>query len=106
MTEEINFNHRICLYKINQLIGEFGEISTDFEKISSVWGKIVPLQSNQTFNAMKQNIEITHSIYIRYLESAKECKKISFKNRNFEVISVICPNEDYSLLMFKVKEIL
>ena len=106
MKEEINFNHRICLYKINQIIGEFGETSTNFEEIANVWSKIIPLQSTQNFDTFKQNIEITHSIYIRYFEEAKECKKIVFNNRNFEVLGVVCPEEDYNLLLFKVKEIL
>jgi len=103
---KFNYNHRIELQKEVQQEGEFGEINVSFETIKRVWANIKPITGNQNFSKMKQEVDITHYIETRYLKDGLNCKKIIFKNRTFNVISIICPDEKNEKLLFNVKEVL
>jgi SPP1 family predicted phage head-tail adaptor len=106
MSNYFSFNHRVFLQKENQISGEFGEIDSKFENIAEVWANIKPVDSKQVFSRMKNDIEISHVITIRYRDDAKNCKRIVFNNRYFDVFGVVCPNEERDFLVFNVKEIL
>ena len=103
-TMHFNFNHRVSLQKETQTTDDCGIITSSWEEIAKVWAKIEPLSFTQNFSRMKNDIEITHKICIRYRDDAKSAKKIIFNDRAFEVISSICPEENYELLIFNVKE--
>lgn len=106
MINNFDFNHRIILQKEEQISGECGEVDSNFENIAEVWANIEPISLRQNFSQMKRDTEVSHIITICYREDAKNCKKIIFKNRCFEVLGFICPKENYNFLTFNVKEII
>ena len=103
-TMHFNFNHRVSLQKETQTTDDFGTIASSWEEIAKVWAKIEPISFTQNFSRMKDDVEITHKISIRYRDDAKGAKKIIFNEREFEIMSSICPEEKYELLVFNVKE--
>ena len=106
MKEMFNFNHRVYLKKYNQENGQYGETNTELEPICEVWANIEPISLKQNYSRMKDGSEITHNITIRYFEEAKECKKIIFGNREFNVVGYINPYENCHILVFNCKELL
>ena len=101
-----NFNHRVVLQKEKQVDSFTNSgIDVNFEIIAEVWANIVPIQQKQNFARMKNDVEISHNVIIRYREDAKECRRMIFNKRVFNVISVICPEENYNILLFNVKEL-
>ena len=105
MSIEFNFNHRVVLQKKIQTEGEYGETNSDVDIIAEVWANIEPIKIKQNFLQMKNDIEISHIITIRYREDAKECKQIIFNDRVFDVIGIINPDENCDTLEFQVKEL-
>lgn len=105
MNSDFNFNHRVVLQKNTQTEGEYGEINNYIDIIAEVWANIEPVKIKQNFLQMKNDVEISHIITIRYREDAKQCKTIIYNNRVFEVIGVISPDEKYNTLEFQVKEL-
>lgn len=103
-TRHFNFNHRVSLQKEKQTTDDCGTITSSWEEIAKVWAKIEPISFTQNFSRMKNDVEITHKISIRYRNDTKDVKKIIFNDREFYVISSICPEENYELLIFDVKE--
>ncbi|GEM_PF-4566359 len=101
-----NFNHRITLLKENQSKNEFGGIANEFEKIAEIWGKIIPLNSVLDFSKMKEETKNTHIVEVRFSQNYKECKKITFGDREFLITGFYSPNEANQVLVFNVKEIL
>ena len=104
--KNFNFNHRITLQKEVQNENEFGGITNKFENIANVWGKITPLRSINNYSRMKEEIENTHIVEVRYAKEYEECKKITFGEREFQITGYYSPNEAHELLVFNVREIL
>ena len=106
MTEKtFNFNHRVVLQREVQANDEFGGITNSFEQIAEVWSKITPIKSLQNFSKMKEEIETTHIIEVRYDEKYRECKRIIFGNRTFDVIGFYSKDENYEIIIFNAKEL-
>ena len=104
--KKFNFNHRIVLQREIQNENEFGGITNKFENIAEVWGKITPLCSTTTFSRMKEEVENTHIVEVRYVKEYKKCKKIIFGEREFQITGFYSPNETCETLVFNVREIL
>ena len=103
--DSLKLNHRVLLKKEEQGDNDNG-LNTKFSIIAEVWAKIEPIAVKQNFFRMKIDQEISHIITIRYREDAKCCKKIAFNDRVFDVLGVICPDEQYDWLVFNVKELI
>ena len=101
----LNFNNRITLQKDVQIVGEFGEIISTWQDIKTVWCKITTVEATQSFSKMKDDVIITHQIITNFSNEAKECKRMLFKDRIFQVISSYSPNEEQKFLYFLTKEL-
>ena len=101
----LNFNNRITLQKDVQTVGEFGEVISTWKNIKTVWCKITTIDASQSFSKMKEDIIVTHQIITNFSNDAKECKRILFKDRVFQVISSYSPNEEQKFLCFITKEL-
>ena len=105
ISNTFNFNHRIELQKETQTSGDIGEILSQYTTIKSVWGNISPCGAEKNYNRLKDDLEFSHTITIRYFEEAKQTKRILFGDRVFNVVSIICPNEEKKLLVITAKEL-
>ena len=47
----------------------------------------------------------THIIEVRYDEKYRECKRIIFGNRTFDVIGFYSKDENYEIIIFNAKEL-
>ena len=103
--EFFNFNHRITFQKEVQTSGEFGEIVSTWENVKTVLAKIEPSGYNQNIARMKNDVEVSYTIIVRFDEELKVCKRILFGERVFKVLSVMCLNENREFLTFFASEL-
>ena len=103
--EFFNFNHRITFQKELQTSGEFGEIVSTWENIKTLWAKLEPSSYNQNIARMKNDVEVSYTIVVRFDKELKGCKRILFGGRIFKVLSVMCLNENREILTFFASEL-
>ena len=103
--EFFNFNHRITFQKEVQTSGEFGEIVSSWADVKTVWAKIEPSGYNQNTSRMKNDVEVSYTIVVRFDEELKGCKRILFGERVFKVLSAMCMNESREFLTFFASEL-
>jgi len=81
-----------------------GEVS-EWIQFAEVWADVSPV-SGREFTSFKQlNSEITTKITIRYLEGISTEMRILFRDRIFEIESVINPEERNISLILMCKEV-
>ena len=105
IANNFSFNHRIELQKEIQTTGELGEINSQFATIKTLWANVCPYDAVNNFSRMKNDVEISHTITIRYFDEAKLAKRIIFGSRIFIINNIICPNENKEFLTIYAKEI-
>lgn len=107
MDNDFDLNHRVVLQreKCNDGNNNCDNYDDRFENIIEVWANIKPITIKQNFSRMRNDAEISHTITIRYCEDVKDCKRIVFNSRVFDVLGVFCPEENYQFLVFNAKEI-
>lgn len=108
MDNDFDLNHRVVLQREKRDNGNDGyhdDYDDRFENITEVWANIKPITIKQNFSRMKNDAEISHIITIRYRKDAKDCKRVIFNSRVFDVLGMFCPDENYKFLVFNAKEI-
>lgn len=68
------------------------------------WARIESLRGKEYYEAQKLSSETTHKITIRYRAGLDENMLISYKNRIFEIQSIIDPYESHVKLEIMCKE--
>lgn len=76
------------------------------QKGKTVWGTIKPLRGGEYWDAAKKEAEITHKITTRYLPGITPDEKILYKDRIFEIQSIINVDENNTMLEIYCKEYL
>ncbi len=97
--------HRITLqeYKVvgydpaNQPILDWGEVAT-------VWASVQPISGREYWARSQIQAEVTHRIRIRYIAGIKPTMRIQFRDRTFEIESIINWHERNIDLQLMCKE--
>lgn len=95
-----NLRHKIDLLRpVTESDGMGGQIET-WETYATVWAGIWPLKANEQIEAFKTEMKVTHKVLMRYLSGVSGDMKIRFGTREFEIVSIINPDErDISLTL-------
>ena len=70
-----------------------------------MWAKIEPSGYNQNIARLKNDVEVSYTIVVRFDEELKGCKRILFGERAFKVLSAMCLNESRELLTIFANEL-
>ncbi len=81
--------HRIDVYTKAESKTEFGELTYDYKKVSSVWAEIVPKSGKEsTINGDSIQVSVTHKITIRNggIKEPRNDMYFEFKGQRYEVL--------------------
>lgn len=88
-----NLRHRITFQVPITTVNEIGEEVTGYSDFKTVWAAIEPLHGREFEEGNKNSNEVTHRIKIRYTPGLSGDMKIIYKNREFDIQSIINVNE-------------
>ncbi len=77
-----------------------------YKDYTSLWASIEPLRGEEYFAAQQINAEITTKIVARYQRGIVPKMRAVFKDRIFEIIYVVNPDERNRELQLMVKELI
>ncbi|NTW70675.1 MAG: phage head closure protein [Eubacteriaceae bacterium] len=82
----------------------YGAEIASWNEVAKVWAEVAPLSGKEYFSSKQVNSEVTTKITIRYLEGLNTKMRIAFKNRIYDILSIINPEERNGSLVFMCKE--
>jgi SPP1 family predicted phage head-tail adaptor len=98
--------HRLELQSLSSEQDEYGQEVGEYWPIATVWGSLEPLSAREILSAQTQEGEVTHRAVIRCNANLTVRDRIAYKNRTFEITSVINPLERNARMALLLKEVL
>lgn len=81
--------HRVTIQKLISTPDGGGGSTKTWIDDATVWAAIEPLRGGERYVAQQIQSELTHKITMRYREGIKPQMRIKYKDRIFEILSVI-----------------
>ncbi len=81
--------HKIAVYAKTESKTEFGELTYNYEKISSVWAEIVPkIGKENNISGDSVQVSVTHKITVRNgsIKEPRNDMYFEFKGQRYEVL--------------------
>lgn len=97
--------HRITIQENISAKDSFGADTPNWTDVATVWASIEPLSGKEFFAAQQINAEINTKIIMRYRTGIKPEMRATFKDRVFDILSVINDNERNISLVLMAKEV-
>lgn len=84
-----NLNRRINIYEFVEKRDEFGGIEGEWIKIASRWARIEQQSGTETTDNNQVKAKVSTTITIRYMKELNEKHRIKYKEKLYEINSVI-----------------
>ncbi len=97
--------HRIVIQENRVSRDSFGAEISEWIQFAVVWAEVSPISGREYVSFKQINAEITTKITIRYLAGVTTEMRVLFKDRVFEIDSVINPEERNISLFLMCKEV-
>ena len=91
-------NKRITILKKVDSVNMLNQKSKTYEEVKTVWASVAPVRGSERYELQKLNEEITYRIYIRYLPGITADMYVRYKDKTFEIQSVIDVDLDGKML--------
>lgn len=98
--------HLIILLKQINRQNDYGATITDWKKFKTVWAEVRPLSGKEYYSAQQVQAEVTTQITLRYLPDIDSTMQIQFKDKRYEILSVINLYEQNFALQLMCKELI
>ncbi|MBQ8992929.1 MAG: phage head closure protein [Turicibacter sp.] len=101
---------RISIVDRVKQFDDAGSLTEDWQKgigfkvMHTVYAKIVPIGARDYFEAMSNQMQVTHRIVVRYLPGINHKMLIKFKGRKLEIVRVINIDEKNKWLEIQAVE--
>lgn len=99
------FRHRITFQESVETTNENGFPVQDWTDVKTVWAMIKTLQGREYYEAATTQNENTVRFVIRYTSGINPDMRIKYKDRKFEILSVINDDEQNITLTIIAKEV-
>lgn len=99
------FRHRITFQSFNETTNENGFPVQDWTDVKTVWAMIKTLQGREYYEAAATQNENTVRFVIRYTTGINPDMRIKYKERTFEILSIINDDELKKTLTIIAKEV-
>lgn len=99
------FRHRITFQSFNETTNENGFPVQDWTDVKTVWAMIKTLQGREYYEAAATQNENTVRFVIRYTTGINPDMRIKYKDRTFEILSIINDDELKKTLTIIAKEV-
>lgn len=91
-------NKRITFYKLEETENVLAQIEQTLKKVKTVWASVEPTRGKEYQEAQRIRPELTYKITTRYHREITPDMIIQFKDRYFEIISIINVRERNEIL--------
>jgi SPP1 family predicted phage head-tail adaptor len=91
-------NKRITIKKKVDSVNSLNQKSKTYQDVKTVWASIAPVRGAERYELQKLNEEITYRVYIRYISGIRADMYIAYKDKLFEIRSVIDVDLDGKML--------
>jgi SPP1 family predicted phage head-tail adaptor len=96
---------RIIIESDTKVSDDMGGYTTTWATYTTVWAAIWPMSAKEQLQNMQSNMEVSHRIRIRYMDSFSNDYRIKYGSRYFNIVSVINPREKGEWLDLLCKEV-
>jgi SPP1 family predicted phage head-tail adaptor len=100
------FRHRITFQEFSETTNENGFPVQGWTDVKTVWAMIKTLQGREYYEAATTQNENTVRFVIRYTSGINPDMRIKYKERTFEILSVINDDELNKTLTIMAKEVM
>lgn len=100
-----DFDKRIILEKPMVSRTAQGGTATTWTTACTVWARILPTSAKEQRQSEQTVMTVSHTISIRYRRDVKASWKIKYKNRYFNIVSMVNPEEAGEWLDMNCKEV-
>ncbi|WP_069649642.1 phage head closure protein [Caloranaerobacter ferrireducens] len=80
---------RVTIQNYVRIPDGYGGYTETWQDVATVWANIKPLRGREFFQAQQIQSEVTHKITIRYTDAVNITSRIKYKNKTFEIKSII-----------------
>lgn len=96
--------HRLILQHASETQDAYGETLKTWGTLATVWGSVEPLRMREYLEAQQTQAQGTHRITVRYREGLTPLHRVLHRERVFEVVAVLNPEERREMLHFLAVE--
>lgn len=96
--------HRVTFQNPPTAQNSTGQVTGSYTTLATRWGSIEPLSGRELVNAQQISAEVTHRIRVRWLSGIAPKVRAVFGSRNFDILSVLNPEERKRELELLVRE--
>lgn len=96
--------HRLTLQQASETTDAHGETLKTWGTLATVWGRVEPLRMREYLEAQQTTAQSTHRVTIRYREGITPLHRVLHRERVFEVVATINPEERREMLHFLAVE--
>ena len=80
---------RIELQESSETRSALGEVSQTWATYASRWAMVKTLRSSEVLSANQTELQISHKVTLRYLDTIKSSHRIKWRGRILHIISVL-----------------
>ena len=91
-------NKRVTILKKTDTVNSLNQKTKSFVEVKTVWASVAPVRGSERYELQKIYEEITHRIYMRYVEGIHSDMYIKYKDTVYEIQSVIDVDLGHKLL--------
>ena len=89
---------RLTIQKRSTVQDSYGQPSTSWSDVVTVWGAVEPLSGRELMAAEAVQSEITHQVIIRYIAGITSKMRVLYGTRIFDIQNVLDENERHRML--------
>jgi len=101
-----NLKHKIEIQSYKETSNDFGEVVKGYSTFKTVYASITPLAGKEYFASKQINAEVSHKIECRYLKDIVPSMRVVYRNRIFNIESVINIREANKTLQIIATEVI
>lgn len=109
MIDPGKMRNRILFQAFNGDVDDLGDIRDDdpqnWRNVRTVWAAIDPVSGREFYEAEQSQSQVTHKIRCRYFSGAETAQRILFRDRVFQIISILDWEERHESFLIMAKEL-
>lgn len=95
---------RISFCKLEEKEDKLGQSKQFVKEVKKVWANIIPISGKEFYEAKKLAADASYKIYVRYLSDIEPDMFIKYKEKIFDITSVVDMGMEHKMLELRCTE--
>ena len=83
------YNKKLSIYRYTEIRDALNQRKTVLKKLRTVWAELVPVRGTEFLESYKDANQLQYKIHCRYIKGLTEKDVLVYKDRQFEITSII-----------------